>query len=546
MKRISLLIPSLVLTLLLLGFCSSAVASDSYTPDGSWYWQVSQPGNAPTAVTCTDASHGWAVGPGGTILATSDGGSTWVSQDAGTSDDLVGVSFPDAMHGWAIGPYSYILATNNGGLSWSTQDPTSALPDGHIVTDVTFVDDLHGWIVGCVGHISGEDEGFIIATSDGGAHWYSQASGLRDALRAVDFADANHGIAVGDSELIYRTTDGGFHWLPASAPAAPSGSLYGGVSYPDASHAWAVGMPYIIASQDGGKTWKIQRSERSTASLRAVSFADALHGCAVGQNMAFSTKDGGATWHKSNIDLAELWGVALADASHGWAVGCDVFATYEVILGTSTGGFGTAPTTRLASPLWQNGGATHVATWSLVATPDPGVGSVLRTEYLFDSGDVFGDWAVGTKLTLPAPSDHSGDGWHGLDFRSVGGDGAVEAYTAVNIGIDTCRPTTRAPYAYVVRRYRKAGLQYWVSDPLPNGGTATVTIKIKNRSGTVVRKLGPYRGVTTGVESLGVRLIHTASFTCKLVRGTYRFCVYAYDAAGSTQSKVGSNKLIVR
>jgi photosystem II stability/assembly factor-like uncharacterized protein len=543
MKRISLLIPSLVLTLLLLGVCSSAVASEPSTPDGSWFWQLAGSGNGFTAVACTDASHGWVVGLGGTILATSDGGATWVNQDSGTSDVLTGVSFPDATHGWAVSAHASILATSDGGSSWSLQD-TGPLP-GNFLTGVTFVDALHGWAVGGLAHISGEDEGFIIATSDGGAHWSSQLSGLPAALRAVDFADVTHGIAVGDGGIIYRTTDGGAHWLPTSAPVS-DGPPYRGVSYPDASHAWATGYRYIIASQDGGKTWKVQHDSGSTAVGQSVSFADSLHGCTTG----LCTKDGGATWHKYNADLAPLSAVVLADASHGWAVGGNLYSwldPYQVILATATGGFGTAPTTRLASPLWQNGGVTHTATWKLVATPDPSVGSVLRTEYLFDSGDVYGEWTVGTKLTLPAPSDHSGDGWHGFAFRSVGGDDAVEAYTSVNIGIDTCRPTTRAPYACVVRRYQKAKLQYWVSDPLPNGGTATVTVKIKNRHGTVVRTLGPYRGVTTGVSSLGVYLIHTATFTCKLAKGTYRFYVYAPDAAGNAQTlPAGNNRLVVR
>ena len=35
-------------------------------------------------------------------------------------------------------------------------------------------------------------------------------------------------------------------------------------------------------------------------------------------------------------------------------------------------------------------------------------------------------------------------------------------------------------------------------------------------------------------------------FTCKLARGTYRFTVYATDAAGNRQAKTASNKLVVR
>nr|MCU0294777.1 YCF48-related protein [Candidatus Nanopelagicales bacterium] len=64
-------------------------------------------------VAFTDTSHGWAVGDGGTILATSDGGATWTAQSSGTTENvLYGVAFTDASHGWAVGGGGTILATS--------------------------------------------------------------------------------------------------------------------------------------------------------------------------------------------------------------------------------------------------------------------------------------------------------------------------------------------------------------------------------------------------------------------------------------------------
>jgi hypothetical protein len=48
-------------------------------------------------VSFTDASTGWAVGFGGTILHTDDGGLTWTPQDSGTTDNLHGVVFLPAV-----------------------------------------------------------------------------------------------------------------------------------------------------------------------------------------------------------------------------------------------------------------------------------------------------------------------------------------------------------------------------------------------------------------------------------------------------------------
>jgi len=196
-----------------------------------------------------------------------------------------------------------------------------------------------------------------------------------------------------------------------------------------------------------------------------VSFSDALHGCAVATRPGLQHEG----WRPSlgagqPGTLEDLSGVVLADSSHGWAVGGDTThdMLQEVILATATGGFGHAPTTRLATKsLWQNGGTTHIATWTLAATPDPTVGAIERTS-MRSTGR--GQWAPDH---LPAPLDHSGDGSFYASFRSVGTDGSVEAYKWATLGVDTVKPSTKAPYAAAGRRGRAVTLKYKVSTRLP-------------------------------------------------------------------------------
>jgi photosystem II stability/assembly factor-like uncharacterized protein len=59
---------------------------------------------------------GTAVGADGTILRTTDGGSTWITQTSGTTNYLIGVSFTDAMTGTAVGADGTILRTTTGGV----------------------------------------------------------------------------------------------------------------------------------------------------------------------------------------------------------------------------------------------------------------------------------------------------------------------------------------------------------------------------------------------------------------------------------------------
>ncbi len=89
-----------------------------------------------------------------------------------------------------------------------------------------------------------------------------------------------------------------------------------------------------------------------------------------------------------------------------------------------------------------------------------------------------------------------------------------------------------------MKRYATAALKYRVDDPRPGSPTATVTIKIKNSKGVVVKTLKP------GVKK--VNTTYYAKFVCKLAVGTYRYYVYATDQASNAQVTIGSNKLIVK
>ena len=84
-----------------------------------------------SSVAFADARHGWVVGSGGTILATTAGGDSWSPQRSGTRMDLYDVAFADASHGLAVGDTfkgddpmaqqfigSVILRTTDGGGDW--------------------------------------------------------------------------------------------------------------------------------------------------------------------------------------------------------------------------------------------------------------------------------------------------------------------------------------------------------------------------------------------------------------------------------------------
>ena len=100
-----------------------------------------------------DTKRGWAVGTGGTVLSTVDGGISWASA-AISRDVLTQVSFATPNNGWtvSIGQVHY---TGSGGASWNLQHQargTGKNPPG--ILDLHFVDTTHGWAVGGKGQYS--------------------------------------------------------------------------------------------------------------------------------------------------------------------------------------------------------------------------------------------------------------------------------------------------------------------------------------------------------------------------------------------------------
>ncbi len=165
-------------------------------------------------------------------------------------------------------------------------------------------------------------------------------------------------------------------------------------------------------------------------------------------------------------------------------------------------------------------------------------GGSAKTEYSTDGGTT---WTTGTSLTITAdPVAHTTDGITTINYRSVDNAGNVAAVQTCRVELDTRKPITKAPSSASARRGRTATLKYRANDLPPNGGTATVTIKVKTLHGTLKKTL------RCGVKAVNTTL--TVRFKVPLTwkAGTYRFFVYAIDAAGNAQAKVGSNRLVVR
>ncbi len=270
-------------------------------------------------------SRGWAVGDGGRILRTLDGGAAWTIQTSGASASLNAAWFTSDLEGWVVGNSGTVLHTTNAGGTWTRLLNTGA--SEHLY-DVQFAHRDTGWAVGA--------NGLILRTVNRGGSWQRVSPTLFD-LHGVSFAGGNHGWAVGDNGVILGTHDGGQKWytvLPTVTGAGLRSVWRASVARANAVGAAGV-VPRTVASADTA-SWLLANAGASF-DLYGVCFPTPAVGFAVGSNAGgavLNSVDGGASWQPQLANSAfRLEDVFFVDAQRGWAVGAN-----GTIVHTVTGG----------------------------------------------------------------------------------------------------------------------------------------------------------------------------------------------------------------
>jgi photosystem II stability/assembly factor-like uncharacterized protein len=213
------------------------------TTDGGERWKPQQSPIPPDKhlfeVQALDANTAWAVGDWGAITMTTDGGATWHdrslgklgvrSEDDGSGrvtttlvDDVIlyGLSFPDPQHGFICGEFGTVLATSDGGKTWvQRKTPTEKTLFG-----IHFATPTEGWTVGI--------DGLVMRTADAGKTWDVQhGEPEAAAVDEISFVDSmknpgmyavsvvgDYGVVVGDVGMVLVSTDRGRTWSRRELP----------------------------------------------------------------------------------------------------------------------------------------------------------------------------------------------------------------------------------------------------------------------------------------------------------------------------------------
>lgn len=180
-----------------------------------------------------------AVGERGTVLLSDNNGASWRQAQVPVSTSLAAVQFVDGQQGWAVGHGGVVLHSQDGGEHWQLQldghkaaalELAAAQQDGNpqrlaaaqrLVADgadkpllaLSFSDARHGLVVGAYG--------LALATDDGGATWSSWAGRLPNPQGLHLYAVAQRGGELwlaGEQGLVLHSGDGGEHFTTLPSP----------------------------------------------------------------------------------------------------------------------------------------------------------------------------------------------------------------------------------------------------------------------------------------------------------------------------------------
>jgi len=268
-----------------------AVASSSLlrTADGGDTWTAAgePPGLVLTGVAFADTDQGWGVALAagkvgepvpGTLVHTTDGGSTWsvVKPDIADSICLAGGDL-------VAGVGSKVLRSTDGGTTWSTLLDAGTNPQESWFSATVQCPDLRSiWVLFQGGGAAGSQGYAAYASGDGGVGWQPvlvapMLAGSDPTFAGVTPLDAYSGpfAAVSASTAVFlgtcpacnpqrvtvlRTHDGGTRWARITVDGfAPTG-----VAFADPAHGWMTALiggtegrrPAILATVDGGRTWR--------------------------------------------------------------------------------------------------------------------------------------------------------------------------------------------------------------------------------------------------------------------------------------------------
>ncbi|HKW48110.1 MAG TPA: hypothetical protein VJN70_11715 [Gemmatimonadaceae bacterium] len=289
----------------------------------------------------------WVSGTRGRYARSSDGGRTWRvdSVPYAAALDFRAVHALDARRAWLMSAgdadrgQARIYRTTDAGAHWALVYETAQ--KGVFFDAIQFWDAQHGIA------ISDPVDGrfFMLTTNDGGGTWTRIPPERIPAALPGEAAFAASGSCLtveGESNVwigtgggatarVYHSSDRGRTWTVAETPIHAGNASSGifSVAFRDGRRGIAVGgdyqmvrggLPNVVLTEDGGRTWRVAKGPLPVGYLSAASFVPGSSSIvAVGLAGTAFSNDNGETWVM--VDSMAYNSVQFQSPTAGWAAG---------------------------------------------------------------------------------------------------------------------------------------------------------------------------------------------------------------------------------
>jgi photosystem II stability/assembly factor-like uncharacterized protein len=257
-----------------------------------------------------------AVGAGGGIFRSTDGGSSWEPENTKFQNELQSVAeFSDGKTALAVGYGGLILRSADGGVDWNQ---VTSGGTGYLWVVKTFGDGETALAVG--------NHGTILRSMDKGRSWTTVQSPATDWLDAIGISkDGTVVLAAGADGGMLRSTDQGKSWTQIET-GDPAGINSITILPDDKTVFAAADRGTIFSSDDGGLHWTHSKPVGPFNLFGAAVFADQKTVLAVGESSkVLRSTDAGKTWTEIDTETnSSLTGIEItANGQTAFAVGID-------------------------------------------------------------------------------------------------------------------------------------------------------------------------------------------------------------------------------
>lgn len=237
------------------------------------------------AISFFDDYSGIACGERGTVIKTTDGGSSWRVIAPFDSVVFNDISFNSPQSAFIVGEGGRVYRSTDLGETWSAVP----LRAQETLFRLFFINYQVGFIAG--------SKGLILRTTDGGATWNQVRAATNNLLYSISFAENSLGFAVGWNGTVIKSTDAGATWAPVKSF---TDKYLRDIAFRDKSTCFvSAAGGEIFKSADRGETWTPIQT-KALSGLTAVDFVNEYKGFACSnKGEIVETNDGGDTWNSN-------------------------------------------------------------------------------------------------------------------------------------------------------------------------------------------------------------------------------------------------------